>query len=72
MEDMNEKRSPAMFFNVSAAGQRRGASQMVSVRLPEELLERLASVGNDEGLSMSDTIRLVLERGLNKGKGQRR
>ena len=27
-------------------------------------MRRLAEVGNDEGLAMSDTIRLVLERGL--------
>jgi antitoxin component of RelBE/YafQ-DinJ toxin-antitoxin module len=39
---------------------------MVSVRIPEELLQRLAVVGNNEGLAMSDTIRLVLERGLTK------
>jgi hypothetical protein len=32
--------------------------------LSEDLLERLAAVGNSEGLAMSDTIRLVLERGL--------
>jgi antitoxin component of RelBE/YafQ-DinJ toxin-antitoxin module len=44
---------------------------MVSVRVPEELLLRLAEVGNEEGLAMSDTIRLVLERGLNKGRGKK-
>ena len=41
---------------------------MISVRLPVELLERLATVGNDQGLAMSDTIRLVLERGLSEKK----
>jgi hypothetical protein len=35
------------------------------VRLPDDLLQRLAEVGNAEALGMSDTIRLVLERGLN-------
>ncbi|MEI8127340.1 MAG: hypothetical protein WCG86_05930 [Actinomycetota bacterium] len=43
----------------------------MSVRLPVELLERLADVGNVQGLAMSDTIRLVLERGLSaKKKGK--
>jgi antitoxin component of RelBE/YafQ-DinJ toxin-antitoxin module len=47
------------------------SSQLVSVRLPVELLERLADVGNVQGLAMSDTIRLVLERGLSaKKKGK--
>jgi hypothetical protein len=31
-------------------------------------LQRLADVGNAEALGMSDTIRLVLERGLNATK----
>jgi antitoxin component of RelBE/YafQ-DinJ toxin-antitoxin module len=43
---------------------RRPASELVSVRLAPDLLARLAAVGNAEGLAMSDTIRLVLERGL--------
>jgi len=41
---------------------------LVSVRLPVDLLERLATVGNEQGLALSDTIRLVLERGLNERK----
>jgi antitoxin component of RelBE/YafQ-DinJ toxin-antitoxin module len=44
---------------------------MVSVRIPEELLLRLAEVGNEEGLALSDTVRLVLERGLNPKKGKK-
>lgn len=44
---------------------------MVSVRIPEELLLRLAEVGNQEGLAMSDTMRLVLERGLNQRRGKK-
>jgi antitoxin component of RelBE/YafQ-DinJ toxin-antitoxin module len=40
--------------------------------LPEDLLERLAGVGNEEGLSMSDTIRLVLERGIRASTTQKR
>ncbi len=31
-------------------------------------MRRLAEVGNAEGLAMSDTIRLVLERGLAASK----
>jgi predicted DNA-binding protein len=42
----------------------------VSIRLPGDLIQRLADVGNDEGLSLSATIRVVLERGL--GKAERR
>jgi len=34
------------------------------LRLAPELLEQLAEIGNEQGLSMSDTIRLVLARGL--------
>jgi hypothetical protein len=41
------------------------------VRLPEDLLRRLAEVGNLEALGMSDTIRLVLERGLSATKSTR-
>jgi metal-responsive CopG/Arc/MetJ family transcriptional regulator len=44
---------------------------MVSVRLPEDLVQRLSEVGNEEGLSLSDTIRVVLERGLSAGKRRR-
>jgi antitoxin component of RelBE/YafQ-DinJ toxin-antitoxin module len=44
---------------------------MVSVRIPEELLLRLAEVGNEEGLALSDTMRLVLERGLNQRRGKK-
>ena len=56
---------PSHRFTASAMSSRpRGTSQLISIRLPEDLLERLAVVGNEEGLSMSDTIRLVLERGL--------
>jgi metal-responsive CopG/Arc/MetJ family transcriptional regulator len=46
----------------------RSSSRLISVRLPEDLLQRLAVVGNAEALGMSDTIRLVLERGLNATK----
>jgi hypothetical protein len=56
--------SPSQRFLASAREGKAKSSQLISVRLPLELLERLADVGNDEHLSMSDTIRLVLERGL--------
>ena len=36
----------------------------VSTRLPEDLLQRLAAFGNQSNLSMSQTVRLLLERGL--------
>jgi hypothetical protein len=66
--------SPSSYFNAASRSQRATASQLVSIRVPEDLIRRLAEVGNDEGLSMSDTIRLVLERGLShprRGAGLR-
>ncbi len=56
--------TPSTYFDASSRKTKATNSQLISVRLPEELLQRLAVVGNDQGLSMSDTIRLVLERGL--------
>ena len=53
---------------MSARAGQRSSSRLISVRLPEDLLQRLADVGNAEALGMSDTIRLVLERGLNARK----
>jgi antitoxin component of RelBE/YafQ-DinJ toxin-antitoxin module len=53
---------------MSARAGQRSSSRLISVRLPEDLLQRLADVGNAEALGMSDTIRLVLERGLNATK----
>lgn len=68
---MTESPSAGQYFNASSRNGMRGSTRMVSVRMPEELLLRLAEVGNEEGLAMSDTIRLVLERGLNKGRGKK-
>ncbi|MHB1446999.1 MAG: hypothetical protein ACYCTI_01675 [Acidimicrobiales bacterium] len=59
-----EPKSPSSYFRAASSSQRRTTSQLVSIRFPEELLQRLAEVGNEEGLSLSDTVRLVLERGL--------
>ena len=57
--------SPSRLFSTSSRERSGGRAQhLISVRLPDELLQRLAEVGNEEGLAMSDTIRLVLERGL--------
>jgi hypothetical protein len=61
---MEEPRSPSSYFRATSSSRRSGTSRLVSIRLPEELLQRLAEVGNEEGLSLSDTVRLVLERGL--------
>ena len=57
--------SPSRYFTTSSRLGQRSSSRLVSIRLPEDLLQRLAEVGNAEALGMSDTIRLVLERGLN-------
>jgi predicted DNA binding CopG/RHH family protein len=68
--EMTDK-SPSQYFNVTSKNRQSSSSQLISVRLPVELLERLAAVGNTQGLAMSDTIRLVLERGLaNQKKGK--
>ncbi len=61
---MEPKRPPSTYFVAASRSQRPAPSQLVSIRIPEDLIRRLAEVGNEEGLSMSDTIRLVLERGL--------
>lgn len=60
-----------MLFAVTQRSQGRKSSRLISVRLPEDLLGRLAEAGNAEGLSMSDTLRLVLERGLAAGKAKK-
>ena len=61
-------RSPSHYFAATSRNRQGASSQLVSVRLPVDLLERLATVGNEQGLALSDTIRLVLERGLNERK----
>jgi len=56
--------TPSRYFAASSRNSGKPASQLISVRLPEDLLHQLAEIGNQEGLAMSDTIRLVLQRGL--------
>ena len=68
---MTEPQSVGKLFNANSRNGKRGSTRMVSVRIPEELLLRLAEVGNEEGLALSDTVRLVLERGLNPKKGKK-
>jgi len=63
--------SPSRYFTSSSRLGQRSSSRLISIRLPEDLLQRLAEVGNAEALGMSDTIRLVLERGLNTPKSTR-
>jgi len=70
---MSGTRSPSKYFSASSRERAAARTQhLISVRLPDELLQRLAEVGNEEGLAMSDTIRLVLERGLAGRKVARR
>ena len=59
---------PSAYFLSSSKARKATTNHLISVRLTDELLQRLAQVGNDEGLAMSDTIRLVLERGLAASK----
>ncbi len=68
---MTESQPVGKLFNANSRNGKRGSTRMVSVRIPEELLLRLAEVGNEEGLALSDTVRLVLERGLNPKKGKK-
>jgi hypothetical protein len=65
--------TPSAMFSPAPSRERKQVSNLISIRLSTDLLERLAHVGREEGLAMSDTIRLVLERGLAaKGSGPRR
>ena len=71
-----QRPTPSSYFAAAPKTARQPVSHLVSIRLSEDLLQRLGEVGTDEGLSMSDTIRLVLERGLaakrgSPGKGRR-
>ena len=69
---MSRPRSPSRYFQSSGRERNGSQTHLISVRLADELLQRLAEVGNEEGLAMSDTIRLVLERGLAARKTARR
>ncbi len=69
---MTDRTKPSSYFSPSPRVGRGGPSHLISIRLSDDLLRRLAKVGNEEGLAMSDTIRLVLERGLTaKPRGRR-
>ena len=69
---MDEIRTPpSSYFSSGARAPRASTSHLISLRLSDELMRRLAEVGNDEGLAMSDTIRLVLERGLGATRNPR-
>jgi hypothetical protein len=61
---MDEQSSPSAYFSRASRARSTSSNHLISVRLSDDLVRRLAAVGNDEGLAMSDTIRLVLERGL--------
>jgi predicted DNA binding CopG/RHH family protein len=59
-----DQQSPSQLFNVTTRSKSKSSSRLISIRLPETLLAQLAEVGNEQGLAMSDTIRLVLDRGI--------
>jgi len=61
---MDSQPSPSGYFSKASKPRRVASNHLISIRVSDELIRRLAQVGNDEGLAMSDTIRLVLERGL--------
>ena len=61
---VRDRSSPSSYFAAASRSLRTSTSHLISIRLPDDLIQRLAAVGNEEALAMSDTIRLVLERGL--------
>jgi hypothetical protein len=65
---MDERQAPSAYFKTGSRARAGSGSHLISVRLSDDLVRRLAEIGNDEGLAMSDTIRLVLERGLASSK----
>ena len=65
---MARKSSPSRYFSTQPRLGGGPKTHMVSIRLSDELIQNLAEIGNEEGLAMSDTIRLVLERGLEAGR----
>jgi len=65
---MSDLKSPSEYFQASAKPSSTGSSHLVSVRLEDKLIQKLARVGNDRNLTMSDTIRMVLEQGLERIK----
>lgn len=44
--------------------QGRGNGPAISVRIPDDLMQRLAKFGNAKGLTLAETVRTVLELGL--------
>ena len=68
---MVRKSSPSRYFSMQTRLGGGPKTHTVSIRLSDDLIRSLAEVGNEEGLAMSDTIRLVLERGLEAGKSGR-
>jgi len=69
---MRQHPVPSQYFRSGSRAKKSTTSHLISVRLPEELVERLAEVGNEEGLALSDTIRLVLERGLSTSQRKKK
>ena len=65
---MDQPPAPSSYFKSGSRARAAPTNHLISVRLSDELVRRLAEVGNDEGLAMSDTIRVVLERGLTMTK----
>jgi hypothetical protein len=63
---------PSSYFVSGSRARRASTSHLISIRLSDDLIRRVAEVGNDEGLAMSDTVRLLLERGLASTKGKKR
>ncbi|GAC1361457.1 MAG: hypothetical protein NVSMB32_00480 [Actinomycetota bacterium] len=69
---MDENRTPpSSYFSSGSRARHASTSHLISLRLSDDLMRRLAQVGNEESLAMSDTIRLVLERGLGASKKEK-
>ena len=54
----------SLFANRSYAASKRETKTALNFRVEPSLLADLASVGNDEGLNLSDTCRLLLQEAI--------
>lgn len=55
--------SPRDLFHKTGRAER-GGQHLVSVRVPDDLMRRLAHFGNSKDLTLAETVRTILELGL--------
>lgn len=56
--------SPRLLFRSKGRGANGLDGVAISVRIPADLLQRLANYGNDQSLTLAETVRRILELGL--------